>query len=384
MPRFRSYKWEAMADTCWARFLADRPSHIAIDTETSGLTWQDEPFGMTVAWTRPSGDIETGWLELGNELGLQRAREIISVHASDMMLDPDEPFPIHGQFIFFNAKFDIRMLTNYGLWLPGVLYEYVDVLPMVALLKPVGEHKLKTAMREYLKIDTHQERALERVIKKLKLTKKTVSYKTLPRDVIVPYALMDAEGTLRLHDKLRPMITARGLDVPFEKEMRLVGVMLHMERRGLLTVPDRTKEAVKLCDENMAAATAEVEALTGHKVGKATKKVKVERGLSKNPKTPDRMLYKTIEVPDDFNIGAWQQIVEMFNSRGHKITSSRSAVLEKLDDPLVAPLFTLRSEKKLRDYLMAILKEADSKNIVHPNFNQFGTGTGRFSSGAVK
>jgi DNA polymerase I-like protein with 3'-5' exonuclease and polymerase domains len=51
----------------------------------------------------------------------------------------------------------------------------------------------------------------------------------------------------------------------------------------------------------------------------------------------------------------------------------------------VAPLLELRSEEKLRGtYLVPLLKEADEKHIVHPNFNQFGTGTGRFSSGAVK
>lgn len=377
MPRFRRYKWEAMADGCWATFLCDRPTRLAVDTETTGLTWQDKPFGMTVAWRRPDKSIVTGWLELDDPTGLQRARDFIQWHQDK------------GQFIFFNAKFDIRMLTNFGLWHTDTLYEYIDVLPYVALLQPVGVHKLKYAMRKYLGITTGEEAAKDKAIEVfLKanpgVKKKEVGWQNLPRQVIVPYARMDASGTLQLEEKLRPMVEERGLGVSNAKEQRLVGVMLHMERRGLLTVPARTKAAVKLCDENMADATAEVEALTGRKVGKATKKVKVERGLSTNPKTPDRMLYKTIEVPDDFNIGAWQQIVAMFNSRGHKITSSKASVLEKLDDPLVAPLFTLRSEKKLRDYLMAILKEADEKNIVHPNFNQFGTGTGRFSSGAVK
>lgn len=378
MPNFRHYKWEAMADDCWGRFLADEPDRIAVDTETTGLTWQAEPFGMTVAWHRRSGGIETGWLELGHPAGQQRAHDFLSWHQDK------------GQFIFFNAKFDIRILTNYGLWDTGVLYDYVDVLPMVALLEPIGEHKLKVAMRKYLGITTNEEtakdKAIEEYLKSHKGVKKAeVGWQQLPREVIVPYARTDARASLMLHDHLLPKIAEKGLQVPYEKEQRLVRVLLEMERRGLQTVPDRAREAVKVCDEKIAVARAEVERLVGRKVGKATKKIKVERGLSTNPKTPDRMLYKTIEVPDEFNTGSWQQIVDVFNSRGHKISSSKAEVLLRLDDPLVEPLLVIVSEEKLRGtYLLPLLREADSKAIVHPNFNQFGTGTGRFSSGAVK
>jgi len=377
MPHFRRYKWEEMADTCWSRFLADEPTRLAVDTETTGLTWQDKPFGMSVAWYRPSGVIETGWLELENSVGLSRARDFIQWHQDK------------GQYIFFNAKFDIRILTNHGLWHEEQTYDYVDVMPYVALLEPIGEHKLKHAMRKYLGIVTNEEtakdKAIEQYLKEHKgVKKKDVGWHLLPRQVIVPYARMDASGTLQLEEKLGPMVEER-VPVANRKEQRLVGVMLNMERRGLQTVPERVKEAIKVCDGRIAVARAEVERLTGRKVGDKKKKIKVERGLSTNPKTPDRMLYKTIEVPDEFNTGAWQQIVEMFNSRGHKISSSKSEVLLRLDDPLVAPLLELRSEEKLRGtYLLPLLREADEKGIVHPNFNQFGTGTGRFSSGAVK
>lgn len=368
MPRVREHKSGAYAEDTWQRYCRDRPTVVALDTETTGLTWQDTPFGLSISWHGPSR-IESGWFELEETMPFHQAYRLINAHQE-----------ADGKFIFFNAKFDIRMLINFLLWDPVQKYDYIDVMPAVALLEPIGEHKLKVAARQYLGAQTYGEAAVKRARKELGL-KQEDGYWPLPREVVVPYALKDTEFTLRLHDMLMPMIEQRGLGVAFAKEMRIVAEFLRMELRGLKVLPEVVKESIKESDVIITAAQARIEELVGRKVGKAKKKVKVPNG--KSEKT-GRDLIKTIEVPLDFNVDAWQQVMAVFEERGVKLKSTEGKVLEQVDDELVAPLLTYRTETKLRNtYLRPLLKEMDENHIVHPNLNSNGTATGRASSGAV-
>lgn len=367
MPRVREHKFEAYADNTWARFLHDEPDQLAVDTETTGLTWQDTPFGISVSW-HGHERIESGWLELENEVGHSRASDILIWHRQR-----------GKQFIFYNAKFDLRMLLNYGL-LEDTRIDYIDVMPAVALLDPIGEHSLKANARKYLGAETYQDAQVKRARKELKLTRDD-GYWPLPREVVVPYAMKDTEYTLRLYDKLMPMIQERGLQVAFDKEMRLIDVLMRMERKGLKTVPEEARAAIRECDARISAARGQIEELVGRKVGKAKRKVKVPNGVSEKT---GRELFKTVEVPEDFNPASPAQLLTVFKERGVTLKSTESKILEQVDDPLVGPLLTLRSEEKLRGtYLVPLLKEADENGILHPNFNPYGTVTGRFSSGGA-
>lgn len=156
---------------------------------------------------------------------------------------------------------------------------------------------------------------------------------------------------------------------------------LRMEMRGLKVLPEVVKGSIKETDAHLAGARSEIEGLVGRKVGKEKKKVKVANGVSEKT---GRELFKTVEVPLDFNLDAWQQVMAVFEERGVKLTSTESKVLEKVDDPLVEPLLKYRSETKLRQFLSALLKETDEHGRVHPNLNSNGTATGRASSGAVR
>jgi DNA polymerase I-like protein with 3'-5' exonuclease and polymerase domains len=370
MPRLREHKWDQFAQHTLDRYYRDRPQVLAVDTETTGLTWGDTPFGMSVSWTGRER-IESGWFELEDPEPFQMAERLLANHVNS-----------GGPLVFFNAKFDLRMLANFSLIDQGsVLFPYVDVMPAVALLDPTGEHKLKVSARKYLGVTTNQENLVKQARKELKLTRDD-GYWPLPREVVVPYALRDTEYTLRLHDMLMPMIFERGLQEAFDKEMRIVAEFLRMERRGLRVLPEKVRESIRESDSYIEKARAEIEALVGRKVGKAKSKVKVPNGTSEKT---GRELFKTVEVPLDFNPASPVQVLEVFKERGVTLSSTESKVLEKVDDPLVEPLLTLRSEEKLRGtYLVPLLKEMDEDHIVHPNLNSNGTATGRASSGAVR
>lgn len=361
MPVLKEHKWLEFATTTMERWYRDAPSVMAVDTETTGLTWQDRPFGVSVGWKGPMRT-ETGWFELEDcDKIWEGCSTLLNAHINE-----------GGLLVFYNAKFDIRMLINEGLLAIDKPFDYIDVFPMVALLNPTGlnaegKKNLKLASRHYLGVQTNQENQLKKVMKEMKLTKKD-GYWPLPREVVVPYAIKDAAWTLELHDLLRPKVAAAGLDVAFDKEMKLVEILLKMERDGVQLKPELLREEVKLCDVAIAKANAAIEGLVGKKVGKDKKIVKG----------------KTIAL--EFNPGSPKQLIEVFKERGFNLSSTGKEILEKLDDPLVEHILTARSETRLRNtYLMAALEEMDEDGVIHPNFNSIGaTNTGRSSSSATK
>lgn len=384
MPRIREHKWEAYAEDTLRRYDRDRPQLLAVDTETTGLTWQHTPFGMSVSWHGPER-IESGWFELEEEAPLEMAKKILFDHAHGGMwlesTDPLlEPMGVDQVFVFYNAKFDLRMLVNYGMLDSPTDIRYIDVMPAVALLEPTGEHKLKVSARKYLGVNTYEDAAVKQARKELGL-KKDDGYWPLPREVVVPYALKDTEFTLRLHDKLMPMVAERGLQVAFDKEMRIVAEFLRMEMRGMRVNLELLKDEIKVTDFNLSAARAQIEGLVGRKVGKTKRRVKVPNGTSEKTGKP---LFKTVEIPDDLNLDSPKQVLDVFAERGVKLKSTDSKSLERIDDPLAESLLGYRSETKLRQFQTALLKETDENGIVHPNLNSNGTATGRASSGSVK
>jgi DNA polymerase I-like protein with 3'-5' exonuclease and polymerase domains len=367
MPRLREHRWLEYAKRTFDSFDRAAPELLAVDTETTGLSWKDRPFGVSVAW-RGKRRIETGWFELEHMEHDQSDYEVWQL-CRDMLGQFRHQ---GGEMAFYNAKFDLRMLLNEGL-IDNTLAPYTDVFPMVALLHPTGLDKegkknLKLAARHYLGVQTNQQNQLKLAAKELKVNLKRDGYWPLPREVVVPYALKDAAWTLELHDLLKPKVTAAGLDVAFDKEMKLVEILLKMERDGVKVKPKVLKDEVKVCDAAIANANEHIEELVGKKVGKAKKIVKGKT------------------IPLEFNPGSPKQLIQVFKERGINLTSTGKDILQKLDDPLVEHILAARSDTRLRNtYLMAALEEMDEDEIIHPNFNSIGaTNTGRSSSSAAK
>lgn len=363
MPSIRYHKWLEFASLCYALYDLHQPTYMAVDTETTGLAWYDEPFGMSVAWQGPER-IERFWFEFYDDDTAADIQQMAERFLTRHILDG-------RTMLFYNAKFDIRMLTNFGVLAPED-FDYVDVLAMAALLDPAGERGLKPVMRKYLGVTTNQAAAVKQASKELKISVKRDGYEPLPREVVVPYALMDAEGTLRLHPILDAKLDDLGVRKAFEKESRLVREMIVMERRGVLVDPMEARSAVALCDERCAHYRKQIELIVGMPVGNKTKGVKQPDG-------------KVKQIPVEFNPASTPQKIAYFKTQGITLTSCKEKTLRQVEHRLVEPLLSLSKEVKLRNtYLIPLLDEMDEDCILHPNFNQFGTGTGRFSSSSAR
>jgi DNA polymerase I-like protein with 3'-5' exonuclease and polymerase domains len=353
MPRFRSFRWEAWAEAAYLAWREDRPTILAVDTETEGVEFYDAAFCGTVTWRSPYGALRNWYFEFAEADTRAQLREILlGTHA----------------WVGANMKFDLQKGILEGVFTRTELdlHEIHDVQTQFMLLdenSPKGLKKLAVSVlkhKDVINVPTksginkgkdrwlpREEYILGEVRKKLGLTKKD-GYHLLPRQVLVPYAMRDTEFTLRLHEVLYPQLAKRDprlVEIYHESMQRKVD-LLDMEADGF---------GVDLEYLEQAASDKGVEVM------ETWQGVIDKAGFDLNPNSPD-------------------QILKAFASRGVHLPDTQADTLKKLTDPLAVALLAYRDVKKVHDYLRE-LRRIQRDGIAHPNFNDDGAKTGRMSSG---
>lgn len=356
MPRLKSWKWESWAEAAWDEYVS-RPSEVvAVDTETKGLGFYDEPFSGQLTW-RTDGQLKSFYFETGTfgylSAILQRA----------------------PTWVFHNAKFDLQKLLLANVIDEDMLKirEIHDTQTQYALLDENGRKGLKDLAVRVLGYDdtirvpysdkrkkefpevyrevSREKYLLDKTFRRMGL-KKEDGYHLLPREVVVPYALKDTEFTLQLHELLYPQILQKDEDLQrlYRAEIELQLVLLRMEADGFrLDVP------------YVEAAASEYG-------------VKVMTGL---------MELAELSGNAEFNPNAPAQILTVLKKRGLKVDNTQEATLVTLEDEFVTNLLQYRADKKIHDYLAAIQRERRG-DLIHPNFNPTQARTGRMSSSKAK
>lgn len=307
--------------------------YLALDTETTGLGYWDSAFCVTMAYRSADGSLISKYLEASDKDAME-----------DLYCNMTYP---DTELVFHNAKFDIQKLIPLVGGGPDWLHTH-DTECMSHLLDEQRPKSLKGLAKTLLGLETDETEALRSARRKLGLTKAD-GYDALPRDVLEPYALKDAEFTLLLFENLWPQIEGDPeLLRLYREEQELMGVLFDMEAAGIGVDMDYVRSEAK----NLATIILECDLKIRDMVG-----------------------------VEDFNPGSWQQVTAAFKERGIEIGSTKKEVLAELDDPLAATLLTLRSTKKQYDYFKSIQAEVGSDGLLHPNFKQWGTRGRRFSSG---
>lgn len=319
----------------WAGWRLDRPRIMAVDTETTGLTFDDRPFCVTVAWKGESDRVEGHYLELEQVDGAAIVRE---------MLDETPHLVMH------NAKFDMQKLVTFGLMKPRTADSFEDTETLAHLIDEHQRLGLKSLTRELLGQDTDEEEQLKAVRRKLKLRKED-GYHMLPREVLLPYAIKDAEFTLELYYRLAPQLTPYPeLLELYRLEKELCLVLGSMEARAMRVDVDYLRETAR----EYASAALRAEVAIRELVG-----------------------------DEEFNPNSPKQLIEALAKRGIVVDSTSRETLEPLDDELAQLVLELRSLRKIHGtYLVALLDEQKG-GLVHPWFRSNGTRTGRMSSGGA-
>lgn len=332
MPRHQRFKWAE-----WARWALGQAHGlpVAVDTETTGVGYFDEPFCATLTWRDPDLGLQSAYISLE---GPEREAHIALLRS---ILEHSPAWIMH------NAKFDLQKLDLIGA-LPDDLHRVDDTMVVYSLIDENDRKGLKYLAAKFLGASTNEEKVLAAVRRKLKL-KKSDGYYHIPREFIVPYALKDTEFTLELFDKLRPKLP-EDLEPVYEAEIDLTLALLEIEGRGFALDIPYLEEAASEYGAKVMRGWQRIVKLTG------------------NP---------------DLNPNSPAQILEAFAARGVKLEATDKATLAQLDDELAEALLQFRTDSKLhKTYLLPMLEE-QRDGIIHPNFNPSGARTGRMSSGAA-
>ena len=361
MPRLREFRWDAWATWAYERWLADQPAVIAVDTETTGLGFHDVAFCATLTWRRPSGDLQSAYIDLESDFWQLRGEQLRQILAGT------------PTWVFWNAKFDLQKLEYLGCLPDVATHDIEDGQPIAALINENRRMALKKRAVEDLGfVDTimvevksgprkgewdakaKEEHLLGKVRTKLKL-KKEDGYHLLPREVLIPYALTDTELTLRWWEEHHQLVGPDLVSV-YEEELEVARILRKMESNGVGVDVPYLEEAN---DEWGARVMERWQVLVGL-IGR-----------------------------DDFNPNSPKQLLEAFKDAGVTLESTDKAHLRDMVANKASPQEAVKLAESLREYrdaekvygtyLRPLLAD-QREGVAHPWFNSVGPRTGRTSS----
>ena len=252
-----------------------------------------------------------------------------------------------------NCKFDLMVLSRYGLEVKGELF---DTMLAHYLLQPELRHGMDYLAEIYLGYQTitYEELVGGKGKKALAITE-------VPLEQLTQYAAEDADITLQLKEKLSAELKEAGMEKLFyQLEMPLLRTLARMELAGVRIDSQALGASANVMRKQLESIEQEAFALAG-----------MEFNLS-SAKQVGEVLFDRLKI-----------VAKAKKTKtGQYVTSEE--VLESLRSkhPLVGKILDYRGIKKLLstyiEALPALVNPATGK--IHTSYNQAVTATGRLSS----
>lgn len=311
---------------------------LAIDTETTGVGWNDDAFMISVAFR--AGVSRT----LVSYVYDKRDNAYWSKYVETVM----GYLQVADRIIMHNAKFDIQKLCRLGFPIRLFADKFEDTQAIAHLIDEHQSTGLKYLAKKYLSESTDEDEILKVYRRKNKL-KKEDGYEPIPNHILAPYAMKDAEFTLQLYETLYPRMASE-LQPLYEMEKQLTLALLRIEAQGMAVdtqyITNKRKEY-------------------GDRIYKLKRRIGELAG-------------------EEFNPQSHQQVLHALNERGCVVSSTSKDTLASVDDELATLIVELREANKIKATYFDAMHEEAKDGILHPNFRQHGTRTGRMSSGAAE
>lgn len=254
--------------------LADimQADYFALDTETDDKGLQS---GLGSGWFNSNGEvlgISISYYKL-QTLNTRAIRQYFPIAHASGNYDRDEVISFlkdlflgfSGVVVMHNAVYDLGWLRTLGV-VPGANMRVEDTGYAAALL---DENRLSYSLDDL----GHEELGigkdyslLDKAMHMLGVrTRKQVMgrLRELPASYVAPYAEQDAEVTLRLWLKFKPMLAAQQLTKLYNMECRLIPMLIAMRLKGVRIDVDRVKYLIEDFKQREAAVQAELDALAG-------------------------------------------------------------------------------------------------------------------------
>lgn len=313
---------------------------VAFDTETAGLNpLEDRLVGMSFAVEE-----HEAWYVPVRKENCQSVLELFKPFFEN------EAIVKVGQ----NIKFDLLVLKANSIDVRGKLF---DTMIAHYLIEPELRHNMTYLSETYLGYTPVE---IEELIGKKGVKQDTMDKVDLEK--IAEYAAEDADVTLRLKNKLLPILVEQGLLNLFETvEMPLVPVLADMEFTGVRVDARALKEYAGVLLKDLIVLDEEIKEMAG-----------VQALNINSPKQLGEVLFEKLKITD------------VTKKTKTKQYSTSEETLQQLRDkhPIVDKILEYRGIKKLLstyvEALPALISSRDGK--IHTSYNQTVTATGRLSS----
>lgn len=326
-------------------------SHIAIDTETTGL----DPMQAELVGISLSSDGQTGYyIPLAHRNAVQLPTQQVIDALRPVLTDPYKGKIMH------NVTFDLVILRRYGLDVTPVTFD-----PMIAewLLNPISRDLgLKPLTRARLKADDGRPIAMTEIKELIGTGKKQITFDQVEIDLAAPYAAADAVMTYRLVDVLQPEIQAREmLEVYQRLELPMLPVLVAMEEAGVVLDVPYLRDMSERLNVRLKDIEARIHDFAGHGTFNLN-----------SPKQLSDILFTKLGLPTK---GVPK------TSLGY---STDAAVLDELrgQHPIITEILEYRELAKLKGTYVDALPNQINPNTgrLHTSYNVAGTATGRVAS----
>lgn len=327
------------------RWLGERrPTPLAVDTETTGLSPQVDRVRLV-----QFGDGAQGWTVPWEEwAGL--ARQVFNEY--------------DGEYVMHNAAFDVAMLEAHGVRIAS--HRVHDTMIMAHVLDSTRSVGLKPLAS---KLIDHRAGAAQAMLDHA-MTKNGWTWATVPLSVPAysAYAAMDTVLTARLHELLYPEVQA---DAPrsYDLERTFAFVVMRMEQTGVAIDVDYTRRsydsfvdyvdrAEKWCVDNFNVKPGSNEAVIERLKADGIEFRKYTCGcIGEDEYCKEKNHRERLALDKD--------VLEYVIARGHPLGRT---ILDRR-----------RAQKLASTYLKNFLKFSDANGVMRPSMFSLGARTGRMS-----
>lgn len=252
-----------------------------------------------------------------------------------------------------NIKYDILMLSNYGIEVKGTIY---DTMLAHYLIQPDMKHGLDLLCANYL---NYEKIPTEHLIGKK--GKNQLNMRSVPLEKLRDYACEDADLTYQLKLALDPELDSNGLRGLFEEiEMPLVQVLADMENAGVKINSEELNQYAHVLRKQIIQLEAEIKELAGEDFNVSS------------PKQLGPILFEKLNIDSKARKTKTKQY------------STAEEVLVRLVDrhPIIQKILDFRGLKKLLStYVEALPLLVNARTgKIHTSYNQAIAATGRLSS----
>jgi len=335
---------------------------VVVDTETSGLRWFDksELVGLCLGGVDQDSSgifLRAFYFPVRHDTG-ENQLSLLHIYK-----DVGEILSSDKLKIAHNIKFDEHILRREGWVLDGPRFD-----TMIAAR--LYDENRSAALKERAQTDLgildagHHEQLLKEAIKRLAKRNKLgiteyrdrFGYQQVGIGLCGTYSCLDVEYTYELYKLYLRTGISTMFDRIWKTEMDLTGILTSAEEAGMLIDVEYLEKLRK--------------ELVGYQKG-------IEDHIAKQLGRPPEL--SRDEVVRGILISCGCQLTK--RTATNQLSVDRE-VLESFADqhPIVPLILDWREAEKLRStYTESILQRLDSKNFLHPDFQQVGTDTGRLS-----